>query len=245
MNALKLKLSVTNDYLLKIENEKYVLIDTGYKEDWELFNKRLEESGIKVGQISYVILTHHHDDHAGFLNLLVNKNKAIKVVMSDKTNELIKVGENDQTHGGGLLNKRIGFLIKYKNLYVSKVLGVKKENNFKFPPYESRENDIIFNKEVTLKELGINLPGKIIETPGHTIDSVSILFEDGDCFVGDAAASMLRFCGTKNCVIFIMDKKEYYESWNKIIKLGSKKIYPAHGKEFYIDKLKKNIWKNL
>ncbi|AAK81607.1 glyoxylase-like metal-dependent hydrolase (beta-lactamase superfamily II) [Clostridium acetobutylicum] len=245
MITTKLKLSVTNDYLLRINENRYVLIDTGYKEDWKLFLKRLKENGIKINEISYVILTHHHDDHVGFLNKLVSENKDIRVVMSDKTNELIKVGENDQTHGGGLINKRIEFLIRYKNMYVSKVLGVKKENNLKFPPYESRNNDIIFTGEVTLRELGIDLPGKIIETPGHTIDSISILFEDGDCFVGDAAANMLKLCGTKNCVIFIMDKKQYYESWDKMIKVGVKKVYPAHGGEFSVGRLKKNIWRNL
>lgn len=100
MITTKLKLSVTNDYLLRINENRYVLIDTGYKEDWKLFLKRLKENGIKINEISYVILTHHHDDHVGFLNKLVSENKDIRVVMSDKTNELIKVGENDQTHGG-------------------------------------------------------------------------------------------------------------------------------------------------
>lgn len=104
----------------------------------------------------------------------------------------------------------------------------------RFPPYKARENDIVFDGETELSDIGINLPGKIIETPGHTVDSVSILFEDGDCFVGDAAANMLRFAGTKYCIVFIMNLKEYYESWIKIMKENAKMIYPAHGKNFEI-----------
>lgn len=36
MNLIPLKLSVTTCYLVKTD-EKFLLIDTGYEEDWELF----------------------------------------------------------------------------------------------------------------------------------------------------------------------------------------------------------------
>jgi glyoxylase-like metal-dependent hydrolase (beta-lactamase superfamily II) len=35
--------------------------------------------------------------------------------------------------------------------------------------------------------IGINMPGKIIYTPGHTDDSIGLLLDNGICFVGDAA----------------------------------------------------------
>jgi hypothetical protein len=38
MNILPLKLSVTTCYLIKA-GEQYVLIDTGYEEDWDLYIK--------------------------------------------------------------------------------------------------------------------------------------------------------------------------------------------------------------
>jgi hydroxyacylglutathione hydrolase len=37
---------------------------------------------------------------------------------------------------------------------------------------------------------------------------------------------------------------EYYKSWEIIIASGAKKIFPAHGKPFSVDKLKTNIGKN-
>jgi glyoxylase-like metal-dependent hydrolase (beta-lactamase superfamily II) len=247
MEIIKLSLSVTNDYLIKTNANNYILIDTGYVDDWNLFCKRLKELKIEIHNISHIILTHHHDDHCGLLNKIVEINNAVKIVMYSSTKDLLTKGENDRTHGGGLINKRIDFLIKFKQLYISLILRkhVDKNSNLKFPPYKARENDIIFNGEIKLSDIGINLPGKIIETPGHTVDSVSIVFENGDCFVGDAAANMLRFAGTKYCVIFIMNLKQYYESWIKIIKANAKTVYPAHGKAFKIDKLQKNIWKNI
>lgn len=245
MEIIQLKLSVTNCFLIKTDN-KYILIDTGYEYDWDLFCKRLKSVNVKISDISHIILTHHHDDHCGLLHNILRKNPSIRVVMSKLCKELIIIGENDQTHGGGLLNKRVHFLIYFKQLYVSMILKkqIDKKTNLKFPPYQFRNQDIIVTDNTTLREIGIPLEGKIIETPGHTVDSISILFDDGDCIVGDAAANMLQFAGTKYCVIFICNIDTYYNSWQKIISENAKTIFPAHGKSFSVEKLKENIGKN-
>jgi glyoxylase-like metal-dependent hydrolase (beta-lactamase superfamily II) len=76
------------------------------------------------------------------------------------------------------------------------------------------------------------------------VDSVSILFEDGDCLIGDAAANFLQFLGSKYCVVLITDMGAYYQSWEKVIAAGARRIFPAHGAPFTVDKLKTNLWKN-
>ncbi|HBF38776.1 MAG TPA: MBL fold metallo-hydrolase, partial [Firmicutes bacterium] len=40
-----------------------------------LFSRRLQEAGISFSQISHIILTHHHDDHAGLLNYIIKENR--------------------------------------------------------------------------------------------------------------------------------------------------------------------------
>lgn len=245
MKIIKLKLSVTNCYLIK-NDSKYVLIDTGYECDFDMFKKKLSEENVSISQISHVILTHHHDDHVGFINKIVDENKNIHVVMSPLCRDLIAKGENDMTHGGGYVNGMIKFLIRFKRIKVMLSSGkhVDKSSNLKFQPYYARKEDIIVEDGTKLKDIGINLNGRIIATPGHTVDSMSIIFDDGSCIVGDAAANMLQFAGTRYCVIFICNLDEYYKSWEKIISSGAVKIYPGHGKPFSADKLKQNIWKN-
>ena len=245
MDMIPLKLSVTTCYLIKT-GEGYVLVDTGYEEDWELFRNRLKEVGVKLSQVSNIVLTHHHDDHCGLLHHILQENSSVKIVMSEECAKLIQKGENDLTHGGGLLNKRVAFLIKHKQDYVSLILHkqVDKSKNLKFQPYKARKQDIVYTGEPALRDLGIPLEGKILKTPGHTVDSISVLFPDGDCLVGDAAAHMLPFAGTRYCVIFICDMDEYYKSWEKLIRAGAKHIYPAHGNPFHVEKLAKNLRKN-
>ena len=245
MKIIPIKLSVTTCYFVRA-NSHYVLIDTGYEEDWDLFLVQIQKVNIKLSEVSHIILTHHHDDHCGLLDNILKENPSIRVVMSYLCKELILVGENDQTHGGGLLNKRVAWLIRRKQFYLSVILRRKigKEKNLKFTPYIVRDCDILIDRDTRLRDIGIPLDGKIITTPGHTVDSISIMFDDGDCLPGDAAASMLEFAGTKNCVIFICNMDEYYKSWQKIIVAEAKKIYPAHGKPFAVDKLETNIGKN-
>jgi glyoxylase-like metal-dependent hydrolase (beta-lactamase superfamily II) len=86
-----LPLSVTNCYLFR-NGKKWVLVDTGYAQDWKLFNRRLATAGLQVGQISHLILTHHHDDHVGFVPKLVAQNADIVVTMCALTRGLLLVG---------------------------------------------------------------------------------------------------------------------------------------------------------
>ena len=245
MEKIALSLSGTNDYLIR-HGDRYVLIDTGYEEDWELFQRQLAQHQVRLTALSHILLTHHHDDHAGLLNRIVRENPAIRIVMSQHAPDLLAKGENDRTHGGGMINAQVARLWGLKQWYLSFRLGrwVQKNNNLKFPPYLGRESDILVTRETRLKDLGLELDGVLFDTPGHSIDSLSILFDDGDCFVGDAAANFLQFAGTRYCVVFITDLDEYYRSWEKILSKCARHIFPAHGEPFPAVKLQDNLGKN-
>ncbi len=65
-----LKLGWTWCYLLKCTGG-YLLIDTSYPGYYAQFEKKLAEFGIATSDIKYLLLTHHHDDHASFAAELV------------------------------------------------------------------------------------------------------------------------------------------------------------------------------
>lgn len=247
MNIIPLKLSVTNCFLVKNGHE-YILVDTGYEVDWNLFCKRLKNVNVDFSQISHIILTHHDDDHSGLLNRIINENSKIQIVMSYWAKELLVTGTNDTSHGKKLINKRLEILwaLSLKRLKIMLSTGkyISKKINGKFPPYHVRVRDILITNETRLKDIGIDLEGTIIETTGHTIDSITIIFDDGDALVGDAAANMLQFAGTKYCVVALDDFDQYYQSWQKIIDYNAQRIFPAHGISFPIEKLKQNLGKN-
>jgi hydroxyacylglutathione hydrolase len=113
-----------------------------------------------------------------------------------------------------------------------------------FPPYEARAMDILVDGDTNLGQIGIGLRGRIAETPGHGQDCISIVLDDGDCLVGDAAANFPAFLGTRYCAPFVEDLAVYYASWQKLISAGARQIFPAHGEPFPVERLGQNIYKN-
>ncbi len=231
-----LKLSVTRCFLVTADDQ-CVLIDTGYEYEWELFCKRLRETKIGLSEVSHLILTHHHDDHSGMLNRIVNDNPSIRVVMSRHAAAILRTGKHYHAPGSGYVNRRVSLLLSLKGKF-------DKRWTHTFPPYHTREQDILIDGEMSLNDIGINMKGKIIETAGHSIDSISLLLDGGASIVGDAAANFLQWAGTRHCIISIDNLHDYYASWEKLIAEKTQIIYPAHGNKFRVDALKRNLRKH-
>jgi endoribonuclease LACTB2 len=66
----------------------------------------------------------------------------------------------------------------------------------------------------------IGIKGGIIETPGHSDDSVSLVVDNGFAFTGDLRPAMA-----------VMDqaRSQTEQSWAKIRSLHVKTVYPGHG----------------
>ena len=72
--------------------------------------------------------------------------------------------------------------------------------------------------------------------------SESLILEGGEAFIGDLAIGS----PIKVYPPFVVNKKDVLKSWMKIIDLGAKKIYPAHGKPwpFSIEKIAREYKKH-
>jgi len=236
MEKITLKLKVTNSYLVRA-GERYLLADTGYEYEWGDFRRKLTDAGVHLEEIGWVLLTHHHDDHSGLLNRIVAANPSVRVILSARGKELLASGKHFHTPGAGYVNRRIGLLLSLKGQFDRKWTHA-------FPPYLARADDLLVHCDTSLRDLGVPLAGRVLQTPGHSPDHLSVLFEDGDCLAGDAAANLLQWAGAKYCVISVDDLAQYYASWQKLIFLGTKHIFPSHGKPFSVDGLKRNLGKH-
>ena len=96
---------------------------------------------------------------------------------------------------------------------------------------------IITLSEDNLSQLESNLQGKILLTPGHTEDSISLLV-DGNLFCGDTAMNGIP--SIHKITIWVEDKVALEKSWDVMLASGAKKIYPAHGSPFCPCELRKN-----
>ncbi len=226
-SPLKVKLSFTNCYFIPC-NDGYMQIDTSYPGDYKKYLNKIQNLNISLSEIKYLFLTHHHDDHAGFLSQL-KENSDIKIIAQEKALSPLKSGES--LRDSSPLNKRILIIMGLMSLF----------HRFTFPPIELSEEDVIIrgDDKSFLKTIGIN--GTILSTPGHTDDHQAIILPDGSTFAGDITMNFLKFAGLKRRPIFVKDINQVFQSWEKLLKNGAKKIYPAHGGPFDAEDLRKYL----
>ncbi|MBA7708743.1 Hydroxyacylglutathione hydrolase [subsurface metagenome] len=224
------KLGWTRCYLLKCTGG-YLLIDTDYPRYYARFEKKLGKLGIATSDIKYLLLTHHHDDHAGFAAELV-RSTGCQVIAHRNALSALEQGKSEDT-GGKPFNRRLQIVFTFYMLYA------KFFEEWNFPPLTLTERDIVIEGDNDDFLKGIGIDGVILHTPGHTRDSISVLLSDGSAFVGDAAMNFLRWTGVGQRPIYIDDISTVYESWRKLRERGARVIYPSHGKSFSAARLDK------
>jgi len=114
-------------------------------------------------------------------------------------------------------------------LHVSQVPYVDKLNRFfkKNPNYNykdiTEDNIVVSSAESRrlLKDVGID--GEIIQTPGHSEDSISLIIDEGCAFTGD----LPQFSYME-----AFDDPTMKGSWKLIQDNQIKNIYPAHGNPY-------------
>lgn len=98
---------------------------------------------------------------------------------------------------------------------------------------------VIDDNGLSLTNYGI--PGKVVYTPGHSMGHVSILLDSGNALIGDMAMNDWYLRLTPGLPILADNIDMVVESWKKILPMGITRIYPAHGMDFSVDVMKKEI----
>lgn len=216
--------SFSNSYLVAIQ-DGYILIDTGYKEQYKNFLKQLQKNNIALSEIRYVFLTHAHDDHAGFLNPLLEASDAKVILHSDAVDRL-KAGQNS-------FQGSCSSLLALFACYVMKLFG---KGKHQFDVVNKPERYLVVT-DSTRKEIEAKVSALIISLPGHTSDSMGLLLEKDVLFCGDAVMNGIP--SIDHVIIWIENRKDYRVSWETMMHLDCRMIYPAHGKPFAKSQLQK------
>lgn len=232
MKPITLPLSMSSVFLLPCSNG-YLQVDTGYEHDYPTYRRNLAKAGIDLQQVRYLVLTHHHDDHAGFLNELTHASQ-VTIIAHAQARPLLAGGQNDKSRGGGYVNGFIKFVAGIK-------MRLDSRWTLTFPPFTLRERDILLNGDdpQLLRRFGV--AGTILYTPGHCIDHLVVVLDSGEAFCGDAAANFLNWAGTHYLPVFMTDMEAAYRGWQKMLDTGAKVIYPSHGKPFPASRLRQHM----
>ncbi len=170
-----------------------ILIDTDYAGTMPMFYRAIKENGITVNDIDYVLASHYHPDHIGLVSELMEQ--GVKLLLVDS-----QIGSVHYSDGIFSRTPKLG----YKPIDESSATIISAEDSRDF-----------------LNELGIE--GEIILTQSHSEDSISLILDDGTCFVGDLEP--YEYLGGYE------DNESLKDDWDKVLSYNPKVVFYAHANE--------------
>lgn len=217
-----IKLGVARCYVIRAEGT--ILIDGGAPKQARNFMKGIETLSIKPEDIQLIVITHGHWDHIGSA-------KEIKGITGAK----IALHRNEKDWLEKSLKPLPPAVTLWGHIF-AKIMAI-------FVPLihvPAADVDVVLgDEELSLADYGI--PGRIIPTPGHSMGSVSVLLETGDAFVGDLAMNGFPLRIGPGLPIFAEDLQKVKKSWHLLLAKGAKTVYPAHGKPFSADAIRRAL----
>lgn len=224
MRILNVGNRIMNTWIYEIP-DGYVMVDTGYSNSRENVERKMAAKHIGWKDIRYVFLTHAHDDHAGFLNELIHKCPDIQVILNPDSIPVLRRGQNSFEGGCSTFGAYL----------FCRCMALWGRGEHRFPALEEQfDGRLLRITEENREELETLLHAKILSTPGHTADSLSLKVGD-QIFCGDAA--MDGFPSWKHVTIWVEDTEKFEQSWNVLLAEDAQTLYPAHGKPFSKEEL--------
>ncbi len=208
-----------------LESEGVVMVDGGAPGRARAFRAGLARLALQARDISLIVITHGHFDHFGSA-------RAIK----DMTGARLAVHERDRAaldEGRSLAVPPALTAWGRVLLLALRPVAVR----LRIPPAPAEV--VLTERDLPLAPFGLH--GRVIHTPGHTDGSVSVLLDSGEAFVGDLAMNGFPLRRGPGMPAFARDFAQVQASWRKLLEAGATAIYPAHGRPFPAEVLRREL----
>ncbi|WAH38897.1 MBL fold metallo-hydrolase [Alicyclobacillus dauci] len=226
-------IGTVNMYLLQREGF-VVLVDAGVDTDeaWDIFTRTLRENGLQVNSLDAIVLTHHHDDHVGIVNRILQR-KAIPVFVHPRS--VVRLTRDAQ-----YLECRLQF---FDSLYERMGFGDLGRQRIDILRRNLHNEDQLRLPREALTPVGDDstvpvLPGvDFYYTPGHAVDHFVLYDEHANwLFSGDLLLPHV----SSNAIVEPDERtwrrlhtvSQMRESLRLCLDLPAQTVFPGHGEPF-------------
>ncbi len=207
----RINLTVANMYLVR--SRRAVVVDTGLPGSTPRILKALEQHGIARSDVSLILLTHAHSDHAGSA-LALREALGVPVAVHRDDAAMLREGRN-----------RAGVIVG---------IEAAMSKTFVRHDFPGMEADVLLDTTSDLAEFGLD--ARMLHTPGHSTGSISLLFDGGEAIVGDilrgGVMGGMLLSGQPHLPYF-MESMDHLptllESVQRVLDAGARLLYTGHG----------------
>ena len=186
----KLKYGNTNTYFIRGAKGS-ILLDTDYAGTLQMFYKEIKKNGISLKDITYILATHYHPDHMGLVGELVSM--GVKFLVIDT---------------------------QVPNIHFSDDIFSRDKTLRMSPSVPEDKAEVIACKDSRAFLAALGIDGEIVSTPSHSEDSITLVLDSGDCFVGDLEPMEFMDGYEEN--------KALQSDWEKVMSFSPKVIHYGH-----------------
>lgn len=186
----KLKYGNTNTYFIRGAKGS-ILLDTDYAGTLQMFYKEIKKNGISLKAITYILATHYHPDHMGLVGELVSM--GVKFLVIDT---------------------------QVPNLHFSDDIFSRDKTLRMSPSVPEDKAEVIACKDSRAFLAALGIDGEIVSTPSHSGDSITLVLDSGDCFVGDLEPMEFMDGYEEN--------KALQSDWEKVMSFSPRVIHYGH-----------------
>ncbi|WP_240758270.1 MBL fold metallo-hydrolase [Lysinibacillus sp. SGAir0095] len=215
-------------YSYVVFGDKLTLIDAGLKNEqgWKNLNDGLHRIGLTVTDIEQIVITHHHNDHTGLVDWILEKNPSVSIYAHKDTEMYLK----DESY----IEWSAEF---FDRLFIEFGLTKEMAHTWAYRKGHLRDYFQVATVDGVLQD-GDFVPGlpsfQVIETPGHSQDHISLYSWDDQQFIcGDNVIK-----GVHGGIFLDAPKQgeerakpllQYLNNLEKCRKLPAKLTYSGHG----------------
>jgi glyoxylase-like metal-dependent hydrolase (beta-lactamase superfamily II) len=168
----------------------WLLVDAGWAGSLGAVERQLRGYRIALSEIVYVLLTHTHPDHAGLAQTLKRAAGARLILHASQ----------------------VPLLPGLAAFYAGKAEG--------YEPIVVEPGDVVLSGETRAALAGCGIAGEVVETPGHSVDSVSLVLDSGRAFTGDLPLPGYGADGAADRLVLA--------SWHSLLARGALVFHPSH-----------------
>ncbi|HEX2203445.1 MAG TPA: MBL fold metallo-hydrolase [Longimicrobium sp.] len=161
--VVPIRFLAVNAYL--VMGERPVLVDTGTPRGEKRLVRALAAQGLAPRDLSLILVTHGHFDHAGnaaALRRLTGGRVPLAAHAADEAQ--LRRGDNGPLKGYGVIGTTVAPVARTRG-------------------YEAAPPDLLADEATDLAAFGVH--GRLLHTPGHTAGSLSLALDGGDVVAGD------------------------------------------------------------